>query len=562
MSTLARISAPPRPATGSGARATLSKMRYYPAQRRPVLLIIFKGMDIQTDYLIVGSGLAGLFFAIEAAEGHSVAMVTKAEAAESNTAYAQGGIAVVMDSAQDSFAQHVQDTLESGAGLCHPEVVELVVREGPEVVAALMDLGARFSLEPSGELSLGREGGHSRARVVHAADATGREISRALLAAVARGKLKIYEHHQALELLGEGRCWGAQVLDLAAAQVHRFIAPFTLLATGGAGQAYLHTTNPAVTCGDGVAMAYRAGTAVGNLEFMQFHPTMFYQPGGSSFLISEALRGYGGVLVDRQGHPFAERYHPRGSLATRDVVARAIVSQLRESGDECVFLDVRDQNPAETRRRFPGISAHCAGLGIDITADLIPVTPAAHYLCGGIKTDEWGQTELPGLYAAGEAALTGLHGANRLASNSLLEALVFARRAWNHARQQAAPARPASLPQWRPLAGQAPLSGRVESLRQQLRRCLWEEVGIVRTTVGLERACHTLDGLAEESEGLYRHHSLDPALVELRNLALVAQLIAHGARRRQESRGAHFNGDFPRRDDQNWQRDTLIRAAC
>ncbi len=525
------------------------------------LIYFLKGMDIQTDYLIVGSGLAGLFFAIKAAERHSVVLVTKGKATESNTAYAQGGIAVVMDQGQDSFAQHVRDTLDSGAGLCKAPVVELVVREGPEVVEELMGLGAHFSREASGELSLGREGGHSQARVVHAADATGREISRALLEAVARGKLKIYEHHLALELLVEGRCWGAQVLDLASAQVHRFSAPFTLLATGGAGQAYLHTTNPAVTCGDGLAMAYRAGAAVGNLEFMQFHPTMFYQPGGPSFLISEALRGYGGVLVDRQGQPFAERYHPRGSLATRDIVARAIVSQIRESGDECVFLDVRGKDPAETRRRFPGISGHCARRGIDITADLIPVMPAAHYLCGGIQVDEWGQTEIPGLYAAGEVALTGLHGATRLASNSLLEALVFARRAWQHAREQAPPARPTSLPGWKEPTGPAPAPALVEERRQQLRRCLWEEVGIVRSTAGLERACRTLEGLAEESEALYRRHGIDAALVELRNLVTAGQLIAHGAQMRRESRGAHFNSDYPQRDDQYWQHDTLMRAA-
>jgi L-aspartate oxidase len=295
---------------------------------------------------------------------------------------------------------------------------------------------------------------------------------------------------------------------------------------------------------------------------MQFLPTMFYQPGGPSFLISEALRGHGGVLVDRQGRPFAERYHPKGSLATRDIVARAIVSELKQSGDECVFLDVRREDPDQTRRRFPGISAHCAKRGIDIAADLIPVMPAAHYLCGGVKTDAWGQTEIPGLYAAGEVALTGLHGANRLASNSLLEALVFARRAWNHVRQQTPPAQPAALPPWRGLGDQPPDREGTARLRQQLRRCLWEEVGIVRTNTGLERACLTLDGLAEEGEALYRRQDLDLGLVELRNLATAAQLIAHGARMRRESRGAHFNSDCPQRDDAHWQRDTLIRAAC
>lgn len=520
-------------------------------------------MDIQTDYLIVGSGLAGLFFALKAAEHHSVALVTKATALESNTAYAQGGIAAVMDQGRDSFALHVRDTLESGAGLCDQAVVELVVREGPEVLGELMQLGAHFSRETSGELSLGREGGHSQARVVRAADSTGREIVRALLEAVARGKLKIYERHLALELLVEGRCWGAQVLELDSGQVRRFAAPFTLLATGGAGQAYLHTTNPVVACGDGLAMAYRAGTAVGNLEFMQFHPTMFYQPGGPSFLISEALRGHGGVLVDRQGRPFAEHYHPSGSLATRDIVARAIVGELKQNGDECVFLDVRGVDPAETRQRFPGISQHCAQRGIDITADLIPVMPAAHYLMGGVKTDTWAQTEISGLYAAGEVALTGLHGANRLASNSLLEALVFARRAWHHAREQALPALPAGLPHWQgPGQGPLPAPGQLAALRQQLRRCMWEEVGILRTVAGLERACQTLDGLAEESEALYHRHALEPGLVELRNLATVAQLMAHGARMRQESRGGHFNSDYPQRDDEHWQRDTLMRAAC
>lgn len=519
-------------------------------------------MRIQTDYLVLGSGLAGLFFALKAAEHHSVSLVTKAGTWESNTRYAQGGIAAVV-SAQDSFALHMRDTLAAGAGLCSPQVVELVVKEGPTVIQELLQIGTRFSRDTAGELSMGREGGHSRARVVRADDATGRELSRSLLAALQdRKNLRLYESHLALELIVDGRCWGAQVLDPRRGKVIQFAAPVTLLATGGAGQAYLHTTNPAVASGDGVAMAYRAEACVGNLEFMQFHPTMLYQPGGESFLITEALRGYGGVLVNRQGEPFMDRYHPMGSLATRDIVARAIVSELLQNGEACAYLDATDKDPEETRRRFPSIYRHCLQQGIDLTRQPIPVMPAAHYLCGGVRVDARGRTEIPGLYAAGEVALTGLHGANRLASNSLLEALVFSRLAFLNSLEGPPPPPPAALPAWEgPASGDAVAPQELEQHRQKLRRCMWENVGIHRSTAGLEQACLELGALVAEVEDLYRRQPLCPELVELRNLACTAQLMAHGAWMRRESRGVHFNADYPQRDDAHWQHDTLMRVV-
>ena len=511
---------------------------------------------MSTDYVVVGSGLAGLFYAILAARGGArVVMVTKKEAADSNTRWAQGGLAAALG-ASDSPAAHVRDTLEAGAGLCDPEVVETVVREGPGRVEDLVALGVRFSREGDGGLRLGREGGHSAHRVAHADDWTGRELVRALLeAARAEERITTCDGHLALDLIvdGRGRCRGvwARPEDRPGGEVAAFTAPVTVLATGGAGRIYASTTNPAVATGDGIAMAWRAGATVANMEFFQFHPTALAHPGGRTFLISEALRGYGAVVVNHEGDPFVERQLPGGSLATRDVVARAIVAEMRRSGRDCVYLDATSRDPEETRRRFPNISRYCAGLGIDITRQPIPVAPAAHYLCGGVHTDMDGRTDLPGLQAIGEVAHTGFHGANRLASNSLLEAVVLAGRAVQAAEGDGAASKE-PLPVLRaPRAG----DGRPTCADDRLGRIMLEEVGITRTDAGLRRACEALDEMDEEvSTG-----ETVPASESLRNRLAVARLVAHSARRRRESRGVHYNEDHPERDDETWGRVSLRR---
>ena len=512
-------------------------------------------MRLSTDYLVVGSGIAGLYFSILAARsGARVAMVTKREAADSNTKWAQGGIAAALGPG-DTPGTHVRDTLEAGAGLCDPGVVETVVREGPGRVEDLVALGVRFSRD-DGRLSLGREGGHSAHRVVHADDWTGRELVRALLAAAeAEERVTTFPGHLALDLIvdGRGRCRGvwARPQDRPGAEVAAFTAPVTVLATGGAGRIYASTTNPAVATGDGIAMAWRAGATVANLEFFQFHPTALAHPGGRTFLISEALRGYGAVVVNHEGDPFVERQLAGGSLATRDVVARAIVAEMRRSGRDCVFLDATARDPEETRRRFPNISRYCAGLGIDITRQPIPVAPAAHYLCGGVHTDVDGRTDLPGLYAIGEVGHTGFHGANRLASNSLLEAVVISGRAVQAAEGDRHASK-APLPAYgNPPSG----DGRPACAGERLGRIMLEEVGITRTDAGLRRACEALD----EMDGEVSAGGLDPASADLRNRIDVARLVAHSARLRLESRGVHYNEDHPERDDRTWGRVSLRR---
>ena len=508
-------------------------------------------MKIEADYLVLGSGIAGLFFALKAAQHGSVAVVTKRERRESNTQYAQGGIAAAMDAA-DSVASHAQDTLAAGAGLCDRAVAEGVVAEGPEVVAELLAIGAQFNQARPGVLALGREGGHAHARVVHADDMTGREVTRALVAAVqALPQVTLYDHHLAVDLIvdGQRRCRGAWVLDSEQVAPITALAPVTLLATGGCGQVFLHTTNPRVASGDGIAMAWRAGARVSNMEFMQFHPTMLYDPGRASFLITEALRGFGAVLIDECGAAFTD------PLQTRDVVSRAIVAQMQQSGAECVYLDVTGQDADQTRHRFPNIYQHCLGMGVDMTKTPIPVVPAAHYSCGGVWTGAHGQTDIAGLYAAGEVAMSGFQGANRLASNSLLEGLVFARRAVEHASTAA----PVAAGQFEmEHTGDAIASDALEERRELLRRLMWDEVGIVRSDRGLQRACAETERMAREIEALYSGHRLDAELVQLRNLATVATLIARSARQRLESRGVHYNCDHPTRDDACWQRPTLL----
>ena len=527
----------------------------------------------QYDFVVIGSGIAGLSFALKAAKHGSVAVITKRKGADSNTAWAQGGIACV-SSDEDSFELHVRDTLEAGTGLCDEQVVRTIVMEGPERIRELIELGLHFDeREISGhrELDLGKEGGHSKRRVLHVQDVTGLEIEKTLLRELERSsKVDLLENHMAVDLITAGklgfstedRCLGAYVLDEATQQVETVRTDRLVLATGGCGKVYLCTTNPAVATGDGVAIAWRAGATVANMEFVQFHPTCLYHPQARSFLISEAVRGEGGVLRNSRGEEFMKRYDPRGALAPRDVVARAIDAEIKRLGANCVFLDITHQPPEFLRERFPHIYETCLRFGIDMTKQAIPVVPAAHYQCGGIRTDINGATTLPGLYAVGEVACTGLHGANRLASNSLLEGTVVAHRACEAAvRDQPTshPAREISLPEWQ--------SGDVQDVDElvviyhnwdEIRRLMWDYVGIVRTTKRLQRAAARLRNLQREIREFYWNFKVSVDLLELRNLATVAALIVDSALSRRESRGLHYNLDFPQRNDREFGHDTSI----
>jgi L-aspartate oxidase len=513
-------------------------------------------MRVSSDYLVLGSGIAGLTFALEAAKHGQVAIVTKRAIRDSNTNYAQAGIAAVMDPA-DSFDAHVSDTLVVGCGLSKPDVVQLVVENGPDRIRELMALGATFDLkngpaENGSAFDLTREGGHTARRVVHAGDVTGREVQRVLVEAVhTHPNIRVFEQHMAVDLIelskfgGPHQVAGAYVLDEAKGEVHTFVSRATVLATGGAGKVYLYTSNPDVATGDGVAMAYRIGAACCDLEFVQFHPTVLYHPHAGSFLISEALRGEGGVLRLATGETFMENYHPMKSLAPRDFVARAIDNELKKSGADSVFLDMTHLDAAFVRGRFPNIHERCLSLGIDITKQPIPVVPAAHYMCGGIKTDEHGATTIRGLYAIGESAFTGLHGANRLASNSLLEAMVFSARAAAAVREVPR-VRPAQVATWS--SGNATDSNDaiVVTLNwDEIRRFMWSYVGIVRSDKRLERARRRIEILRDVIREYYIDFKVTPDLLELRNLALVAHLIIESARRRKESRGLHYTLDYP-----------------
>jgi len=534
--------------------------------------------EIRTDYLVIGSGIAGLSFALKAAKHGTVAVITKKENTESNTNYAQGGIAAVF-SENDSFELHVEDTLRAGAGLCNVEAVRLIVAEGPNMVRKLIDMGVNFTRSENGrKLLLGREGGHSRDRIVHASDLTGREIETVLVRkAKSEGNISLYENHVAIDLITEHHlmnvkenrhrritCWGAYALDTEDKKVKKFLSKVTLLATGGAGHVYLHTTNPRIATGDGIAMAYRAGATVGNLEFMQFHPTTLYHPEADSFLISEAVRGYGGVLVTSDGRDFMRDYHPMGSLAPRDIVARAIDREIKKSGAPCVYLDVTHKDPEETKKRFPHIYSRCLSLGIDMTKEPIPVVPAAHYMCGGVRTDLWARTDICNLYAAGEVALTGVHGANRLASNSLLEALVFSERAFRASLE--------TVRDWAFVFPDVPEWNEENTFnleewvimahdRAEIQKLMWDYVGIVRSNFRLARAHRRVKLIAAEVEEFYKRTKVTPELIELRNIATVAELIIRCALTRKESRGLHYNVDYPETDDVNWRRDTLIKET-
>src|SRR3984885_15233010 len=525
-----------------------------------------------TDFLVIGGGIAGMIFAIKASAIGSVTVLTKAASDEANTAYAQGGIASVW-SVDDSFESHVEDTLRAGAGLCNRAAVETIVRDGPEAVRELISLGTNFTrIEEGGEdeYDLGREGGHSHRRVLHAQDLTGREIMRALgEAASARENIRVLENHVAVNLLikkdrASGKpksCWGVYALDRDTNQVVKIVARATMLATGGAGKVYLYTTNPDIASGDGVAIAYRAGARVANMEFFQFHPTCLYHPMAKSFLISEALRGEGAILRLPDGTPFMKRYHPDAELAPRDVVARAIDSEMKRSGLDCVFLDISHLEPAYIRERFPNIYKRCLVYGFDLTAGPIPVVPAAHYMCGGVVTDLMTRTSIPRLYAAGEVAMTGLHGANRPPSNSLLEAAVMGRRAFTALHEQlahdegSAPA----FPEWDP--GDAIKSEQrvlITHSWEEIRRLMWNYVGIVRSDRRLERALRRILMLKEEIHSYYWDHLIDSDLIELRNLVTVAELVVRCAMTRKESRGLNYNLDHPHPDDQHPPRNSVV----
>lgn len=516
-------------------------------------------MEKKFDFLVLGSGIAGLSFALKVARVGTVGIVTKLGQEESSTKYAQGGIASVTDFKTDSFDDHVQDTLTAGAGLCKEDVVRMVVEAGPARIRELIDYGVEFTRRHApndGEYHLTKEGGHSHRRILHAADLTGKEVEMTLIeTARAHPNITFHEHHVAVDLITARKftgwskkdsCLGAYVLDSKNGKVVTFIAKRTLLATGGAGKVYLLTSNPDVASGDGIAMSYRVGARVANMEFIQFHPTCLYHPHARNFLISEAVRGEGGVLVDNAGVPFMEKYHPLKSLAPRDIVARAIDTEIKKSGADCVFLDVMHLGTDKIIEHFPNIYAKCLSLGIDMTKEPIPVAPAAHYCCGGVLVDKNGQTDIPGLFAVGEVSCTGLHGANRLASNSLLEAVVYAHNAAEKAMEDFPTDFPnTTIPVWD--VGGATDSDELIMVTHnwdEIRRTMGNYVGIVRTKKRLERAMHRIELLQQEIHEYYWDFLITPDLIELRNIATVAELIVRCAIARKQSRGLHYNLDY------------------
>ena len=503
------------------------------------------------DVLIVGSGLAGLSAALHLAPTHRVAVLTKRQMQDGSSAWAQGGIAAVLAD-DDTFEDHIRDTLVAGAGLCDLATTRFVVENAPAAIAWLRGLGVPFT-EENGDLHLTREGGHSARRIAHVTDATGAAVQRTLIEVVrATPGITLFEHHTLVDFITSAklglsgqRCLGLYALDGDTDEVVTFRAPHTIVATGGAGKVYLYTTNPDTATGDGIAAAWRAGCRVGNMEFIQFHPTGLYHPHAKSFLISEAVRGEGGKLLLPDGTRFMPEHDERAELAPRDVVARAIDFEMKKHGLDCVLLDISHQSPEFLHEHFPNILAQCLELGIDITKEPIPVVPTAHFTCGGVLTDLSGRTDLPGLYAVGEVACTGLHGANRLASNSLLECMVFARAAAQHIAVAPSESIP-TLPRWDDSRVTDPDECVVISHNwDELRRFMWDYVGIVRTNKRLERATHRITLLLAEIDEFYANFHVTRDLLELRNLVQVAELIVRSAQMRRESRGLHYSRDYP-----------------
>lgn len=518
---------------------------------------------IKTDFLIVGSGIAGLTFALKVAQrlpGSKVTILTKAHERESNTRYAQGGIAVAWDSENDSFYKHITDTLKAGDGLCDKEVVKFVVEEGAERLSELIRWGAAFDKQKKGEYDLAREGGHTANRILHRGDSTGREIEKTLLNQVYNTpNIKVLSHYFVLDIIAgkdieksdpENRCYGVYALHLKNKKIEKVAAKITLMATGGVGQVYQNTTNPLIATGDGIAMAHRAGSQVKNMEFVQFHPTALYHPGESpSFLISEAVRGAGAILKTKAGKQFMQHYDPRKELASRDIVARAIDTELKKNGDRFVYLDCRHIAKKHFIKYFPNIYKKCQSLGLDVSKNMIPVVPAAHYLCGGIKVDENGNTDIDNLYACGECSFTGLHGANRLASNSLLEALVFAHRSYKDAvKKIKSVSTPAAIRGWKAKnVGYTKDKSLLSRHKKELQESMSMGVGIVKSSDSLKKAMELIDTLSLKTEQILERGNVSLELFELRNLLDVARLTVHQSMKRKVNRGVFYNKDLTKK---------------
>ncbi len=516
------------------------------------------------DFLIIGSGIAGLTYALKVAAHGTVCIITKASEDESNTKYAQGGVAAVWDFEEDSYRKHIADTLDAGDGLCDKKIVEIVVKEGPQRVQEVIEWGARFDKNTMGEYDLGREGGHSEHRVLHHKDNTGLEIEQTLLKQISKHpNIELCTHYFAIDLITQHHlgvevtrrtknieCYGVYALNTNTNKTETLLSKITLLATGGAGHVYRNTTNPIIATGDGIAMLYRAKGKVMNMEFYQFHPTALFNPGEHpSFLITEAIRGFGAVLKTSDGKEFMHKYDKRGSLAPRDIVARAIDNEMKKRGNDCVFLDCRQLDKKKFIEHFPNIYEKCLSIGIDVMEDMIPVVPAAHYLCGGIKTDDKGRSSIKNLYACGECACTGLHGANRLASNSLLEAMVFSHRAYLDAVKEVSKiSLQKKIPAWNAEGTFNPEEMvLITFTRHEVQNIMSNYVGIVRSNLRLKRAYERLNLIYEETEELYERTVVSPELCELRNLINIAYLIIRSSIMRHESRGLNFNTDYPKK---------------